>query len=162
MTAAVLTVSDSAARGQRQDLSGPALAARLAALGWSVLHTEILPDDAPLIAARVRALLADPSLRAIFTTGGTGVAPRDVTPEAVRPLFTKEIPGLAELMRLEGLKRTPRAVLSRAVAGLAGSTLILTLPGSPKGALESLDAVAHLLPHLLDLAAGQTAHPESP
>jgi len=160
MNAAVLTISDSAHRGERQDLSGPLLAQRLRDLGWNIVLTEILPDDAPRITARLRALTSDLSIHALFTTGGTGVAPRDVTPEAVRPVLSKEIPGLGELMRLEGLKKTPRAVLSRSIAGLAGSTLVLTLPGSPKGAIESLDAVAHLLPHILELAAGRTVHPE--
>lgn len=159
MTAAVLTISDTAHRGERQDVSGPAVAGRLAELGWSVALTEILPDEEAAITARLSELCRDPGLQAVFTTGGTGVAPRDVTPEAVRPLLTKEIPGLAELMRMEGLKKTRRAVLSRSVAGLAGATLILTLPGSPKGALESLDAVASLLPHIIDLAAGRTIHP---
>lgn len=160
MNAAVITISDTAARGERQDLSGPAVAARLTALGWTVTTTGVLPDDAAAIAARLAGLCRDRELHAIFTTGGTGVAPRDVTPEAVRQVITKEIPGLAELMRLEGLKKTRRSVLSRSVAGLAGATLILTLPGSPKGAVESLDAVADLLPHIIDLAAGRTSHPE--
>jgi molybdenum cofactor synthesis domain-containing protein len=161
MNAAVLTISDTAHRGERQDISGPAVTARLRELGWTITLTEILPDDAPAITARVRSLSSDLDIHAVFTTGGTGVAPRDVTPEAVRPVLSKEIPGLAELMRFEGLKKTPRAVLSRSVAGLAGSTLVLTLPGSPKGAIESLDAVASLLPHIIDLAAGRTAHPET-
>lgn len=161
MNAAVLTISDGAWRGERQDLSGPAVAARLAALGWTVTLTGVLPDDAAAITERLGALCRGREFHAIFTTGGTGVAHRDVTPEAVRPVLTKEIPGLAELMRLEGLKKTRRSVLSRSVAGLAGTTLILTLPGSPKGAVESLDAVADLLPHIVDLAAGRTNHPEA-
>jgi molybdopterin adenylyltransferase len=160
MNAAVITISDTAARGDRQDLSGPAVAARLAALGWTVTLAGVLPDDAAAITERLAALCRGGEFQAIFTTGGTGVAPRDVTPEAVRPVLSKEIPGLAELMRLEGLKKTRRSVLSRSVAGLAGATLILTLPGSPKGAVESLDAVADLLPHIIDLAAGRTNHPE--
>ncbi|MBE7545202.1 MAG: MogA/MoaB family molybdenum cofactor biosynthesis protein [Bryobacteraceae bacterium] len=159
MNAAVLTISDTAHRGEREDISGPAVAARLRELGWTITLTEILPDDAPAITARVRSLSSDLDIHAVFTTGGTGIAPRDVTPEAVRPVLSKEIPGLAELMRLEGRKKSPRAVLSRSIAGLAGSTLVLTLPGSPKGAIESLDAVAALLPHIIDLAAGRTAHP---
>lgn len=159
MTAAVLTISDSAFAGEREDRSGPAVAARLKELGWTIALTEVLPDDAPRITARVRALTSDLAIHAVITTGGTGVAPRDVTPEAIRPVLSKEIPGLGELMRIEGLKKTPRAVLSRSLAGLAGATLVLTLPGSPKGAVESLDAVADLLPHIVDLAAGRTGHP---
>jgi molybdopterin adenylyltransferase len=162
MNAAVLTISDSTHRGEREDVSGPLVADRLRKLGWTVVLTEVLPDDAPRITARLRAITSDLEIHAVFTTGGTGVAPRDVTPEAVRPVLSKEIPGLTELMRLEGLKKTRRSVLSRSIAGLAGSTLVLTLPGSPRGAVDSLDAVADLLPHILDIAGGRTGHPEEP
>lgn len=161
MTARVLTISDSAFAGERADLSGPAVRARLEALGWRVAGVEVLPDEAARITGRLRELADGGEVAAVFTTGGTGVTERDVTPEAVRAVLTKEIPGLGELMRWEGLKKTRRAVLSRSVAGLAGRMLIVTLPGSPKGAVESLDAVADLLGHVVDLAQGRTGHPEN-
>lgn len=157
MRALVITISDSSFAGMRDDVSGPAVAARLEALGWtsSVL---IEPDDRTRIAARLRAAADAGDTDAVFTTGGTGVAPRDVTPEATRDVLDREIPGLGEHMRAEGLKHTPRAVLSRAVAGVRGRTLIVNLPGSPKGAVQSLDAVAPLLGHIVDLINGRTEH----
>jgi molybdopterin adenylyltransferase len=156
--AAVLTISDSASAGTRTDRSGPALRERLEQLGWSVTVMEVLPDEAHEIAARLATLADGGQLAAIFTTGGTGVALRDVTPEATRAVIDREIPGLPELMRAKGRQSTPLAVLSRAVAGTRGAVLIVNLPGSPKGAVESLDAIVELVPHVLELLRGQTEH----
>jgi molybdenum cofactor synthesis domain-containing protein len=154
----ILTISDSCHEGSRVDRSGPALSARAEQLGWQSLGVEILPDDRERIAARLQELSRSGTTDLILTTGGTGVAPRDVTPEAVRSVIEKEIPGCGELMRMEGLKATPLASLSRSLAGTLGSTLIIALPGSPKGAVESLDAIVKLVPHLVDLLHGRTGH----
>ena len=156
--AAVLTISDSAYAGQRADLSGPAVRERLEQLGWSVAALEVLPDERELIAQRLATLADGNQDSAIFTTGGTGVAPRDVTPEATRSVVEREIPGLAELMRARGREVTPRAVLSRGVAGTRGKVLVVNLPGSPKGALDSLDAIVDLVPHILELLRGSSQH----
>lgn len=156
--AAVLTISDSVHRGSRLDLSGPAVRERLEQLGWSVAATEVLPDEADAIAGRLATLADGNQLSAIFTTGGTGIAPRDVTPEATRRIADREIPGLGELMRFEGRKATPLAALSRSFAGTRGHVLIVNLPGSPQGAVESLNAIVDLVPHILELLRGQTDH----
>jgi molybdopterin adenylyltransferase len=158
INAAVLTISDSVTGGTRTDRSGPAVRERLEQLGWSVSVMEALPDEAPEIAGRLTTLADGGQVSAIFTTGGTGVALRDVTPEATRSVIDREIPGLAELMRAHGRQSTPLAVLSRAVAGTRGRVLIVNLPGSPKGAVESLDAIVELVPHVLELLRGQTEH----
>jgi molybdenum cofactor synthesis domain-containing protein len=152
-SAAVLTVSDSAFRGARADGSGPAVRERLEQLGWSVAALEVVPDERDMIAARLTALADSNRVAAIFTTGGTGVTVRDVTPEATRDAVDREIPGLGELMRAAGRAQTPLAVLSRATAGTRGRVLIVNLPGSPRGAVESLDAIAGVLPHLVQLLA---------
>jgi molybdenum cofactor synthesis domain-containing protein len=156
MTAAVLTVSDSAKQGTRPDLSGPALVAVLKAKGFHVIATELAPDDVSHIQAALIQL--SEMARFVVTTGGTGIAPRDTTPEATRNVCDKLVPGIAEVMRSSGLKRTPYAALSRAICGARGQTLILNVPGSPKGAVDSLEAVIHLVPHALDLLAGKTEH----
>jgi molybdopterin adenylyltransferase len=156
--AAVLTISDSVHAGVRQDVSGPAVAQRLEQLGWTVAAREAIPDDAESISRRLATLADGNDVSAIFTTGGTGIAPRDVTPEATRAVIDREIPGLAESMRIEGRAATPMAALSRAVAGARGKVLIVNLPGSPRGAVESLNAIVGVVPHALDLLRGNTEH----
>jgi molybdopterin adenylyltransferase len=155
---AIVTVSDSVVAGTREDLSGPALRIRCEELGWTVTFHTALPDDSAAIARKLIEWADGGHVQLILTTGGTGVAPRDVTPEATKRVIERELPGLAEVMRLEGRKKTKFAVLSRGVAGVRGETLIVNLPGSPKGAVESLGAIANVLPHAIDLAAGRTEH----
>jgi len=156
--AAVLTISDSVTAGSRSDRSGPAVRDRLEQLGWQVTVTEAIPDEVTEIRQRLAALADGGQIAAIFTTGGTGVALRDVTPEATRAVLDREIPGLGELMRTRGRESTPLAVLSRSLAGTRGRVLIVNLPGSPKGAVESLDAIVELVPHVLELLGGRTEH----
>lgn len=156
--AAVLTISDSVTVGTRVDRSGPAVRDRLEQLGWQVSLMDVVPDERAQISSRLAALADGGQMSAIFTTGGTGLALRDVTPEATRAVIDREIPGLGELMRARGLKATPLAVLSRAIAGTRGRVLIVNLPGSPKGAVESLDAIVEVVPHVLELLRGDTEH----
>ena len=158
-TAAVLTVSDSSARGERADRSGPATAELLRQEGFDVTHQEIVPDDQRTIESVLVRLSEQVQL--IVTTGGTGIADRDVTPEATRAVCSKLIEGIPERMRSEGMASTSNAILSRGVCGVRGRTLILNLPGSPTGASESLLAVIEILPHALDLVAGQTEHDDA-
>jgi molybdopterin adenylyltransferase len=158
----ILTVSDSAVAGTRADRSGPALRQRVEALGWSVRAQELVADERDQIAAVLKRWADSPQALVILTAGGTGVALRDVTPEATRDVIEREVPGLGELMRAEGRKATPFAVLSRGLAGLRGQTLIVNLPGSPKGAVESLDSIAKLIPHIVDLLEGRTSHANVP
>jgi len=159
LTAAVITISDSTFAGARADKSGPAVRELLERSGWNITVAEVLPDEAGRIAARLAELADGGSVGAIFTTGGTGIALRDVTPEATRSILDREIPGFGELMRSKGRESTPLAVLSRSLAGTRGRVLIVNLPGSPKGAVESLDAILELAPHVLDLLHGKTEHP---
>ena len=154
--AVVITISDSVAAGIRQDVSGPAVSNRLEELGWAV-ELQVLPDEPAAISARL-CELADKQVPAVFTTGGTGIAARDRTPEATRSILDKEIPGMAEWMRIQGRQFTPRSLLSRGVTGTRGRTFIANLPGSPKGAVQSLDAIADLVPHVIDLLEGNTEH----
>ena len=156
--AAVLTISDSVSAGTRTDRSGPAVRERLEQLGWSVAVMEVIPDVISEIGERLSTLADGGQVSAIFTTGGTGVAPRDVTPEATRAILDREIPGFGELMRIKGREVTPLAALSRSLAGSRGKVLIVNLPGSPKGAIESLDAIVELVPHVLELLRGRTDH----
>jgi len=156
--AAVLTISDSASTGARADKSGPVVRERLEQLGWRVTVTETIPDELLEIGARLSTLADGGQVCAIFTTGGTGVALRDVTPEATRSILDREIPGFGELMRAKGRESTPLAVLSRSVAGTRGRVLIVNLPGSPRGAVESLNAIVELVPHVLELLSGRTEH----
>jgi molybdopterin adenylyltransferase len=158
INAAVLTISDSASAGTRGDRSGPAVRERLEQLGWRVSVVEVIADEVPEISARLATLADGGQVAAIFTTGGTGIAARDVTPEATRAVLHREIPGFGELMRARGRETTPLAALSRSLAGTRGRVLIVNLPGSPKGAVESLDAIVELVPHVLDLLQGQTEH----
>ena len=156
---AVVTVSDSAFVGKRADASGPAVKARLEQLGWPVSSVEVVPDELPAISRLLSDVADAGQVCAIFTTGGTGVAARDVTPEATRTVIDRDIPGIGELMRATGRNSTPFATLSRAIAGIRGDVLIVNLPGSPRGAVESLDAIVEVVPHVLKLLSGQTEHP---
>jgi molybdenum cofactor synthesis domain-containing protein len=149
--AAVLTISDSASRGEREDLSGPAVVEELRSLKAEIIATEILPDDRETIAARLRHYADAGEANLVVTTGGTGLSLRDVTPEATRDAIEREAPGLAELMRAESLKITPLAALSRSVCGARGRCLIVNLPGSVRGARENLAAIARALPHAVSL-----------
>jgi molybdenum cofactor synthesis domain-containing protein len=156
--AAILTISDSVVAGTREDRSGPALEGKALELGWTVVKKLTLADVGEHISAALRDLADSGDVEIILTTGGTGLAPRDVTPEATKRIADREIPGFGELMRSEGLKTTQFAPLSRGGGATRGGTLILNLPGSPKGAVESLTAVAHLVPHAVDLLHGRTEH----
>jgi molybdopterin adenylyltransferase len=156
--AAVLTVSDGTHQGTRVDKSGPALLERLREAGFAVSEPAVVADERDQIARWLLAVIQSRSADVVFTTGGTGIAPRDVTPEAVRDVIEREIPGFGELMRQSGRASTPFASLSRGMAGVAGTVLIVTLPGSPKGALESLNAILELVPHVHDLLNGRTGH----
>lgn len=155
---AILTVSDSVAKGTRDDRSGPNLKQRVEALGWQVSDLAVVCDEIADISARLASWADGGTVDLILTTGGTGIAIRDVTPEATRVVIDREIPGIGEMMRSEGRKATRLAPLSRSMAGTRGAVLIVNLPGSPKGAMESLDAIADLIPHMVDLLHGKTEH----
>jgi molybdenum cofactor synthesis domain-containing protein len=147
----ILTVSDRCAHGQRPDLTGPALVELITAQGWKVERTAIIADDLVALRETLSAWADGSGLDIILTTGGTGFAPRDVTPEATRAVIEREAPGLAEAMRAESMKVTLHAMLSRAVAGIRGKVLIINLPGSPKAALENLQVILPVLPHAVEL-----------
>ena len=156
LTAAVLTVSDSTSQGVRDDTSGPALVSLLQQNHFQIVEAAVVPDEQPEIQAALTRL--SEKARLVVSTGGTGLSARDVTPEATRAVCDRIVEGLSEVMRLEGLKRTPYAALSRAVCGTRGTTLIVNVPGSPRGAVESLSAILHLIPHALDILRGKTEH----
>lgn len=154
MRVAILTVSDSVAQGRREDASGVALVQLCRELKFEVVSTAVCADDRQAIESFLKTVSDQREADVILTTGGTGLGPRDITPEATMAVAERLIPGFAEFMRFEGLKKTPRSILSRAVAGIRGKTLIINLPGSPKGAVESLNAIAAELPHAIDVIHG--------
>src|SRR5688572_7757950 len=153
LTARVITCSDAASRGEREDRSGPAVMELLVANGFVVDETVIVPDDITAIAQEIERA-TEAGIRLVVTTGGTGLSPRDVTPDATNTVCDRVVPGFGELMRMRSLERTSMAPLSRAQAATRGSALVVNLPGSPKGAVENLGAVLHLIPHALELLAG--------
>jgi molybdopterin adenylyltransferase len=164
MKVGILTVSDKGARGEREDRSGPAVREMIEAAGGEVVRTKIVPDEQADIRAALTAW-SDQGLDLVLTTGGTGFSPRDWTPEATRAVIEREAPGLPEAMRRAGAERTPTAILSRAVAGIRGATLIINLPGSERGVRESLAAVLPALPHAVEIlkgAASECAKPARP
>jgi len=152
----IITVSDRAFRGEYEDKSGPALTAFCEERGWSVTGRAVVPDEEALIGDKVFELARSCSL--VLLTGGTGVAERDVTPEAIRAVATKELPGFGEVMRAKSFERFPHAILSRNMGAVVGKSLVICLPGSPKGAVECLEFVADAIPHAVELLQGNTAH----
>ncbi len=153
-SAAVLTVSDKGSRGEREDTSGAAIREILESAGIEVSRYEVIPDERDLIAARLSEWADAGASQLIVTTGGTGLGPRDVTPDATRSVIEYEVPGIAEAMRAEGLKHTPMSMISRAVAGVRSGVLIINLPGSPRGVRQNLGVVAPVLQHALELLGG--------
>jgi molybdopterin adenylyltransferase len=160
ITACVLTLSDKGSRGEREDTGGPLIAELLRQIGVSTEHYEVIPDEKALI--KEKLIGYSKSVDLIITTGGTGLAPRDVTPDATREVIDRQIPGIAEAMRAAGLAKTKRAMLSRAVAGVRGQTLIINLPGSPKAIREGLEAVLEVIPHAIEKIKGDTAECAAP
>lgn len=155
---AILTVSDKGSRGEREDTSGAAVRELVVGIGGEVARYDIVPDERDVIAATLRAWCEAGDVDVVLTTGGTGLAHRDVTPEATLDVAERIAPGIADAMRAEGMRHTPKAMLSRAVAAVRGRTLIVNLPGSEKGARESLGAIIDVLPHAAELLRGDTEH----
>lgn len=149
---AVLTLSDKGSKGEREDLSGPAIGEMLKGIGAEVEHYEMLPDEKEMIKRKLVEFSSKVDL--ILTTGGTGLSPRDVTPEATIEVIDREVPGIAEAMRAEGMKKTSRSMLSRAAAGVKGHTLIINLPGSPKAVRENLSVILDVIPHAIEKIKG--------
>ena len=158
MNAVVITVSDACASGERNDGSGVALVELLTEAGATIVETRILSDDLDPLAQALRDYADRSDVNLIITTGGTGLGPRDNTPEATERVIEREAPGIAEAIRAESLKATPMAMLSRGICGVRSGTLIINLPGSPKAVRESFAVIAPVLPHALDLLAGKTRH----
>jgi len=156
ISAAIIAVSDRASRGEYEDKSGSALRQFCEKRGWKVLEQDIVPDDQKIIQSRTIKFSGRCNL--VLLTGGTGIAERDVTPEAIRAIATKELPGFGEVMRAKSFERFPHAILSRSFAAVVGQSLVLCLPGSPKGAAECLEFVANAIPHAVELLAGKTEH----
>lgn len=154
ITVAIITVSDRSSRGERDDLSGPAIEKWAVSQNYLIKEKIIIPDEKDLISAQLTKF-SDENINLILTTGGTGFAKRDVTPEATRAVIQKEAPGFGEAMRASSLKITPHAMLSRAIAGIRNNSLIINLPGSPKGAIENLQAIEKALPHAISLLNGE-------
>jgi molybdopterin adenylyltransferase len=154
MRVSVLTISDSVAAGKAEDASGPAVIACCRELGWEIASSAVRADDRAAIEIFLKEAADSNAVDVILTIGGTGLGPRDVTPEATAAVVERMIPGFPEQMRAAGAQKTPRAVLSRAVAGIRGEAIIINLPGSPKGAVESLDVIADLLPHAVSILHG--------
>ncbi|OGW39355.1 MAG: molybdenum cofactor biosynthesis protein [Nitrospirae bacterium RBG_13_39_12] len=155
ITVAVLTMSDKASKGERQDLSGPMIGDMLKVIGAEVKYYEVLSDDKEIIKEKLSKYSSEVDL--ILTTGGTGLSPRDVTPEATLEVIDRQVPGIAEAMRAEGLKKTNRSMLSRAVAGVKGRSLIINLPGSPKAVKENLSFILGAIPHAIEKIKGDTS-----
>ena len=153
ITIAVLTLSDKGSRGERADQSGPLIAEIVKGTG-TVKYYDVLPDDREMIRKRLLEYTGKADL--ILTTGGTGLSPRDVTPDATLDVIERQVPGIAEAMRMEGMKKTRRSMLSRAVAGVKGQTLIINLPGSPKAVKENLEAILEVIPHAIEKIKGDT------
>jgi molybdenum cofactor synthesis domain-containing protein len=161
MNVGILTVSDKGSKGERADTSGDAIREMIVGAGGKVVRYDIVPDEVETIAGRLRVWCDATNLDVILTTGGTGLADRDITPEATMRIAERTVPGIAEAMRAEGLKHTRRAMLSRSVAVVRGRTLIVNLPGSEKGVRESLTAIIDVLPHAAELLRGVTEHSKS-
>jgi len=155
ITVAVLTLSDKGSKGEREDSSGPLVREFMKKIQAEVLHYDILPDEKAIIKQKLIQYAEKVDL--ILTTGGTGLSPRDITPEATLEVIDRQVPGIAEAMRLEGLKKTSRAMLSRAVAGVRGKCLIINLPGSPKAVSEGLSAIVDVIPHAIEKIKGDTS-----